>query len=360
MHADPNLLQRQLLEARARTEQMTRDLEGERLLGPQLAIVNPPLWEIGHVAWFQERWCLRTARSGAPMDSILEGADALYDSSAVAHESRWALPLPDAAATRAYMAAVLERVRERLAREPENAALHYYAQLCVFHEDMHAEAFHYTRQTLGYADPAGEGPTGTAPGGDLEFAGGRFERGARPGNGFVFDNEKWAHAIEVAPLRIARAVVSNAQYLAFVRQGAGPVPRYWRERDGEWQQRHFDRWQPLAPELPVLHVSALEAQAYCHWARRRLPTAAEWEFAAASGRLAQGGVWEWTASAFLPYPGFSPDPYEDYSQPWFGTHRELRGASFSTAARLARPSFRNFYTPERGDVFCGFRTCAAT
>ena len=352
------MLERHLLDARARTELMTRDLEGGRLLGPKLDIVNPPLWEIGHVAWFQERWCLRMAQSGAPMDSILEGADALYDSSAVAHDTRWDLPLPGPRATRAYMAEVLERVRARLAREPGNAALLYYAQLCVSHEDMHAEAFHYTRQTLGYSDPGAGAPMPVAAGGDAEFAGGRFERGARPGQGFVFDNEKWAHEVEVAPFRIARAPVTNAEYLAYVEQGGGAAPRYWKKGNGAWLQRRFDRWLPLAAAEPIMHVSAIEAEGYCRWAGRRLPTEAEWEFAALSGRLAAGGVWEWTASAFLPYPGFSPDPYEDYSQPWFGTHRVLRGASFSTPARLARPAFRNFYTPERADVFCGFRTCS--
>lgn len=353
------MLERLLLAARARTEGMTRDLEGERLLGPMLDIVNPPLWEIGHVAWFQERWCLRTARSGTPMDSILPGADALYDSFAVAHDTRWDLPLPDLAATRAYMADVLWRVRARLAREPENAALRYYAQLSLYHEDMHAEAFHYTRQTLGYPDPGAGAPASVAAAGDEAFAGGRFELGARPGADFTFDNEKWAHEVQVAPFRMARAPVTNAGYLAYVEQGCGPAPRYWREAGGAWQQRRFDRWLPLAPDEPVLHVSAIEAEGYCRWAGRRLPTEAEWEFAAVSGRLAPGGVWEWTSSAFQPYPGFSPDPYEDYSQPWFGTHRVLRGASFSTSARLARPAFRNFYTPERADVFCGFRTCAA-
>jgi iron(II)-dependent oxidoreductase len=352
------MLERHLLDARARTELMTRDLEGERLLGPKLDIVNPPLWEIGHLAWFQERWCLRMAQSGAPMDSILEGADAIYDSSAVAHDTRWDLPLPGLRATRAYMAEVLERVRARLAREPDNAALLYYAQLCLSHEDMHAEAFHYTRQTLGYSDPGAGAPMPVAAAGDADFAGGRFERGARPGQGFVFDNEKWAHDVEVAPFRMARAPVTNAEYLEFVQQAGSPAPRYWKQQDGVWLQRRFDRWLPPAPAEPVLHVSAIEAEGYCRWAGRRLPTEAEWEFAALSGRLAAGGVWEWTASAFLPYPGFSPDPYEDYSQPWFGTHRVLRGASFSTPARLARPAFRNFYTPERADVFCGFRTCA--
>lgn len=353
------MLERQLLEARARTGLMTRDLEGERLLGPKLDIVNPPLWEIGHVAWFQERWCLRMAQSGAAMASILEGADALYDSSTVAHDTRWELPLPGLEATRAYMAEVLERVRARLAREPDNPALGYYAQLCLSHEDMHAEALHYTRQTLGYPDPGAGAPAPVAAAGDEEFAGGRFERGARPGQGFVFDNEKWAHEVEVAPFRMARAPVSNAEYLAYVEQGGGQTPRYWKKEDGVWLQRRFDRRLPLAPAEPVVHVSAIEAEGYCRWAGRRLPSEAEWEFAAASGRLAAGGVWEWTASGFLPYPGFSPDPYEEYSQPWFGTHRVLRGASFSTPARLARPAFRNFYTPERADVFCGFRTCAA-
>jgi iron(II)-dependent oxidoreductase len=353
------MLEQDLLEARRRTERMTRDLEGERLLGPQLAIVNPPLWELGHVGWFQERWCLRTARGGAPVDSLLEGADALYDSSAVAHDTRWHLPLPAIAATRRYLENVLERVRERLAREPENSALRYYAQLSLYHEDMHAEALHYTRQTLGDADPTGERPPALDGAGDLEFAGGRFTRGARPGEGFAFDNEKWAHEVEVSPFRIARSVASNADYLGYVERGGGAAPRYWRKSADDWQQRWFDRWLPLEPGAPVLHVSALEAEAYCRWAGRRLPTEAEWELAASSGRLAPGGVWEWTASPFLPYPGFWPDPYEDYSRPWFGTHRVLRGGSFSTAPRLVRPSFRNFYTPERADVFCGIRTCAA-
>jgi iron(II)-dependent oxidoreductase len=352
------MLAHDLLDARRRTERMTRDLEGERLLGPKLAIVNPPLWELGHVAWFQERWCLRTARGGAPVDSLLEGADALYDSSAVAHDSRWHLPLPGIAATRRYMETVLERVRERLAREPENPALHYYALLSLYHEDMHAEAFHYTRQTLGDPDPTGERPPPVAAPDDEAFAGGRFARGARPGEGFAFDNEKWAHEVEVAPFRIARSVVSNADYLAYVERGGGTAPRYWRKENGAWRQRRFARWDPLALDQPVMHVSALEAEGYCRWAGRRLPSEGEWELAARSGRLAPGGVWEWTASPFLPYPGFWPDPYEDYSRPWFGTHRELRGASFSTPKRLVRPSFRNFYTPERADVFCGFRTCA--
>ncbi len=353
MLADPVALERDLLDARTRALRVTGDLEGKRLLGPKQAIVNPPLWEIGHVSWFQEHWCLRKRADGSLGDSILPGADALYDSSAVAHDTRWDLPLPDLKATRAYGERVLQQVRERLAREPESTALQYFVRLATFHEDMHAEAFHYTRQTLGYEGQDSSFSIFSHE--DLEMQGQEFLLGATPGAGFVFDNEKWAHEANLKAFRIARSVVSNAQYLAFVEAGGAP-PRYWKEDGGQWLQRRFDRWLPLMRDEPMRHVSWDEAQAYCAWAKRRLPTEAEWE--CASPKLAYGQVWEWTQSAFQPYPGFVLDPYKEYSEPWFGTHKVLRGGSFATPARLMRPSFRNFYTPGRGDVFCGFRTCA--
>jgi EgtB-related family protein len=109
----------------------------------------------------------------------------------------------------------------------------------------------------------------------------------------------------------------------------------------------------------VIHVSAWEAEAYCRFARRRLPSAAEWELAARDARFRWGGsVWEWTADAFLPYPGFVAGPYADYSAPWFGDHRELRGGAFATHARMHDPRYRNFFVAGRNDVFAGFRTAA--
>jgi gamma-glutamyl hercynylcysteine S-oxide synthase len=345
-----------LLDARKRADRVTGDLEGERLLGPKLKIVNPPLWEIGHVGWFQEYWCLRHQPSGAFGPSILPGADALYDSARVAHDTRWSLPLPDIEATRGYLQNVLERVQERLRREPENEELAYFVRLATFHEDMHAEAFLYSRQTLGYGFD-GFALLNFPEGEDFSFEKQKFLLGAASGSGFVFDNEKWAHEVTLAPFRIANAPVTNAEYLAYV-DGGGKPPRYWRKEDGAWQQRRFDRWQALRPQEPVIHVDWDEAQAYCRWAKRRLPTEAEWECAAAAGKIGASGVWEWTASSFDPYPGFVPDPYREYSEPWFGTHKVLRGGSFAAPARLLRHTFRNFYLPHRGDVFCGFRTCA--
>ncbi|HEY5636208.1 MAG TPA: selenoneine synthase SenA [Burkholderiales bacterium] len=356
---DAATLARDLRASRAHAERITAGLEGARLLGPKLAIVNPPLWEIGHVGWFQERWCLRLNPDGTLGPSILEGADALYDSSAVAHATRWDLPLPTLAATRAYAAAVLERTCARLEREPENDFLAYFVRLATFHEDMHAEAFHYTHQTLGYPDPAPAATVAPAPAGDLALAGGRFRLGAAPGSGFVFDNEKWAHEVELAPFSIARSCVTNAEYLGYVEAG-GTAPRYWEKRDGAWGQRRFDTWRALEPDAALVHVSWEEAQAYCRFAKRRLPTEAEWEFAAVHADLAQKSdtVWQWTDSDFAPYPGYVVDPYKEYSEPWFHTHKVLRGGSFTTPARLLRDTWRNFYVADRGDVFAGFRTCA--
>jgi iron(II)-dependent oxidoreductase len=349
------MLAEELLASRKRLTRLIAPFHGERLLGPKLAIVNPPRWEIGHVAWFQEKWCLRT---DPPAESLLNDADRLYDSSAIAHDVRWDLPLPSIRDTERYLQNVLERVLERLEREPENEALHYFVRLVTYHEDMHGEAFHYTCQTLGYENASSvEGNAFLEKTKELTIAGGRFTIGAVQGkNPFVFDNEKWAHEVDIAPFRIASAPVTNGEYLEYVEDG-GKAPRYWKKADRAWMERRFDKMIPLAQAEPVRHVDWNEAQAYCRWAKRRLPTEAEFEVALKAEGFSWGAVWEWTASPFQAYPGFVIDPYADYSKPWFGTHKVLRGASFTTPRRMLRPTFRNFYLADRGDVFCGFRTC---
>ena len=395
-------------------------------MGPRLPIVNPMRWEIGHVAWFQEFWALRHARGEEP---IRRDGDLLYDSARVAHDTRWSLPLPSVRETLAYAEEVLERVVDRLASRPPTTEEVYFHRLAVFHEDMHGEAFAYTRQTLAYPRPKlegasrdGEGVGGLA--GDVAVGGGTYLLGALRGQPFVFDNEKWAHPVVVAPFRIARSPVTNREFLAFVEAGgyrqrtlwsdegwswkesaSAGAPVYWRcSSAGTWDRRDFDVWVPLELDRPVVHVCWHEANAYCRWASRRLPTEAEWEMAAACEpssvnakraypwgdgpsnieranldgvalgtidvgalpagdsafgcRQMLGNVWEWTASELQPYPGFVVDPYAEYSAPWFGTHRVLRGGSWATPARLIRNTWRNFYTPDRRDIFAGFRTCA--
>jgi len=130
---------------------------------------------------------------------------------------------------------------------------------------------------------------------------------------------------------------------------------------GQVIARAFDRWAPLQPNAPVVHVSAHEARAYCRWAGVRLPEEAEWVLAARTlPDFAWGThVWEWTASAFEPLPGFEPGPYREYSAPFFGDHLVVRGGSVATPRGMVDPLFRNFYLPDRGDIFVGFRVCKA-
>ena len=433
MNAAPTFIQlplkQWLLDTRERSLALCADLDGEQWLGPRLAIVNPPLWEIGHLGWFQEYWCLRyRGESQALLPSLFANADQLYNSATVAHDIRWDLPLPDIDQTRRYLENVTEAVLERLEKEPDNPSLQYFAQLAVFHEDMHGEAFFYTRQTLSYPRPrlgaSIHAASGDASHGDAEIRGGKFLLGAKQDQqGFVFDNEKWAHETDVSSFRLAKTAVSNAEYLAFVmadgyarrewwcdagwkwrEQVQAQHPVYWQQRDGVWQVREFDVWIPLSErkDVAIVFVNWYEADAYCRFAKRRLPTEAEWELAASGVdkrrcpwlenttglepasranldgimpeagsvsafpagdtpegvRQLWGNVWEWTADWFTPYPGFVRDPYKEYSEPWFGDHKVLRGGCFATRTRLLRNTWRNFYTPDRRDVFAGFRTCA--
>jgi gamma-glutamyl hercynylcysteine S-oxide synthase len=402
---------------------------------PYLDIVNPFRWELGHVAFFYEMFIPQLLDGRG---SIMAGADTLYDSFKVDHVDRWSLPLPSRQQTLAYIQQVLEACIERLDGHEPTAAETYIYLLSVLHEDMHGEAAAYMRQTLAYPQPQlGSTPAQALPEalgggpwpGDVDIPGGTFYLGATPDLPFMFDNEKWAHPVEVAPFRMARAPVTNADFAAFVDDGGyarqewwsyqgwgwktkarAQHPVYWQRRGQGWQRRHFDTWVPLEPHAPVVHVNWYEAEAYCHWAGRRLPTEAEWEMAASaepaqarsglSGRKRRypwgdepptleqanlearflgcvdvgafaagdsafgcrqmvGNVWEWTAEAFYPFPGYIVDyPYREYSAPWFGYRQVLKGGAWATRARLAYNTYRNFFPPARHDVLAGFRTCA--
>lgn len=371
-----------LLDSRQYTKSLVDDLSDAQWTVPVLAAINPVLWEVGHVGWFMERWCLRP-RGDHLGESRLTDADRLYDSSGVEHAERWRLQLPSRAFTMRYLDDVLDATLDALQRTGESDAELYFFRLTLYHEDMHAESLLQLRQLLGYPAPFGR-PVCPATMGeasdDVTLHGGEFEQGASPrAQGFVFDNEKWAHPVAVRAFTIARRPVTQAAFLAFIEDGgyrrddlwsaAGRAwrelaqadhPAYWHRTDAGWEQRVFDRWEPLRPLVPMAHVTAHEAEAFCRWAGRRLPTEAEWVWALHSSpeRLRWGDVWEWTASTFAPWPGFQPHPYRDYSQPWFDGRPVLRGASFMTQPRVRHPDYRNFFPATRNDIAAGFRSCA--
>jgi iron(II)-dependent oxidoreductase len=354
-----------LRDARERTLAIYAHLDLDRIAAPCIPIVNPPLWELGHVAWFQEVWCLRYERGhGRVRPSILPGADALFDSSAVAHDTRWHLEIPSRARLERYLDESLERTLQALAAGGDE----YFFRLALLHEDMHGEALLMTLQTLAFPAPAIAGLAGPQrarlPARDIAFAGGEFRMGSEPDGGgrFVFDNEKWAHAVRVEPFAMSSRTVTQGEFAEFARDRGADIPAHWKRAGEGFVARRFDRWEPIDTEAPMMHICLRQAHAYCKWARRRLPTEAEWEFAALHhrGELEQvlGGVWEWTDSVFAPYPGFEADPYKEYSEPWFWTHQSIRGGSFATRERLVHERLRNFYLENRSDMFVGLRTCA--
>ncbi len=450
--AQPGDIGRALADSRARSLAYT-DLDDADLWRQHSPLMSPLVWDLAHVGNYEELWLLRAAAGRAPLRPDI---DQLYDAFRHPRADRPALPLLSPAQTRSYLAEVRGHVLDALERLTPDA-LHtpprppagsptgptgptglladgFVYGLVLQHEHQHDETMLATHQLR--SGPAVIGDTGEArvppagrrqPATEVLVPAGEFTMGTdgdTPGHAWAYDNERPAHRVYVPAFFIDTLPVSNAAQVAFIEAGgydderlwspsgwawrceAGlRAPQFWRREAGSWVRRRFGRDEPVPMDEPVQHVCWYEAQAHARWARRRLPTEAEWEKACAhdpvTGRSRRfpwgdsdptperanldhvtsrpgsrgaypagasaygveqmiGDVWEWTASDFSGYPGFRAFPYREYSEVFFaGTspnvYKVLRGGSWATHHSAVRSTFRNWDHPIRRQIFAGFR-----
>ncbi len=400
--AGPELLSLALMDTRNHLlhlmAQLEPALEPAMFVVPKLEEIDPPLWQLGHVGWYQEWWLARNLQRGRGrrcdpfalrLASIEPRADQWWNARQVPHDRRWALELPSLGDIKGYLLATLDASLELLEKATDDDDALYFYRLCLFHEDMHSESLVQMAQTLGLplTLPMPGPRAARAP---VLVPACHWQLGW-DGGGFCYDNERPAERVALPEFEIDAEVVNWSQYMEFVADGGYDRPAFWQAAGWDWLQQRaaaegrrgpryveqiggasgavlqtrFGQSRRMMGGQPVMHVSWWEADAWCRWAGRRLPAEVEWEVAAHTAvrrGFHWGEVWEWTGTTFRPYGGeagsaFVPDPDVDYSQPCFGSHKVLRGASFATRERLRSPKLRNFSLPQRDEMFCGFRSC---
>lgn len=392
--AGRELLSLALIDARNRTLRWLSAFAGADVTAAS-AEFDPPLWLVGHVGWFQECAIARNvqralgahATRAVPLASIEPRADAWFDPTVTTREQRWRDTDVGDAHLRDYLAATLETTLELLERaEESDAGLQTY-RLTLAHEDHAAEQLAVLAQAVGLATPAARALWPIWPSRarrePLWFPAQRHALGT-PRGGFVPDNERWAHDEAVPEFEIDAQPVQWAQFVEFADDGGYDDPQWWSVAGWAWaerQERRAPRYveqlgqavlarragqlQRVAATQAVAHVSWYEADAWCRWAGRRLPTELEWELAVTAGRtrgLVWGDVHEWTAGRAGLWSGEPPSaapPRVPELPPGASSMqcRVTRGASVMTVPRLRHPKARAFHRPESDAPFVGFRSC---
>lgn len=375
-------------DVRRYTETLCEPLETEDYIPQPIIDVSPPKWNIAHSTWFFEEMILKKY---APNFKVFdERFGFLFNSyyntigSRVARDNRGSLSRPTVKEVFAYRKYVDERMNELLSATPPAAGGDDLSELVILglnHEQQHQELFLTDlKYTLSLnplfpayrEDFAPEEDGEPDPSEFLAIGAGLREIGYR-GDGFCFDNELARHKVYINEFSIGSSLVTNAEFIEFIDAGgygdfnlwhsdgwdwvnenAIDAPLYWHRDDG-WLHFTLAGLRPLPMDAPVCHVSFYEAAAFAEWRGARLPTEFEWE--TASDRFDWGRRWEWTNSAYLPYPGFkkAAGAVGEYNGKFMINQMVLRGASVATPAGHSRPTYRNFFNPHLRWQFTGIR-----
>jgi len=376
---------------RAETERRAAHLSAEDQIVQSMADASPTKWHRAHVTWFFEQFLLVP---GDPTYKIFDQRfPFLFNSYYVAAGPRHARPQrglitrPDGADVAAYREHVDAAVERLIENVPVSDAARVFSilEIGLHHEQQHQELLltdilHAFAQnpTDPVYDAGWKSPRpARGPRGFIDVPAGIHAIG-HEGQGFCFDNETPRHDELIADARIARHLVSNAEWLEFVNAGgyataslwlsdgwavvqaeAWEAPGYWRRRDGAWFSMTLAGLKPVDPAAPVNHVSYYEADAFARFAGKHLPSEAEWEAAARAGVIADafGIAWQWTRSAYLPYPGYraAEGALGEYNGKFMVSQMVLRGSSLATPEGHARASYRNFFYPGARWQFSGLR-----
>jgi iron(II)-dependent oxidoreductase len=342
--------------ARQRTLALVAGLDHDALHRPLAPITSPLVWDLGHIASYEDLWCV-SRLGGEPL--LRPDLAAVYDAFETPRVVRGEIELLGYDDALAYMEAVRRRTL-RVLDEHGTSKLH---ELVLQHELQHTETMRQGMFLGGLPAGSPDGAVASFPGGVeyVDVPGGRFAMGA-PDDRFAYDNERPRHDVEVKAFRISRAPITNAAFLPFV-EGGYERRAWWSHEGWGWKKEH-DVTRPQGwtgpDDKPVEHVSWFEADAFARSLGARLPTEAEWERAAtwdhATLLEGVGLVWEWTSTEFDGYPGFAAYPYREYSEVFFGRgYRVLRGGSWASSPRVATRTFRNWDLPQRRQIFSGLR-----